>query len=264
MKTRTITKIFFAIVATFIIVAIFQIPLPAMGFGSILLSHLSLPHVAMAAGPVGVVSERKLFEALKVKYKGKGMPSPSYLRIEVPLINTSGNYAFDIKKNGNEKATEVKLDRNDLFVCTRLAFYLLKEDSTKIGLARLQTYPNATYFGTLSGFTVAHLETIYNGYMQLKTGQRVNIEKLSMQEFKFVQTSQESASNSITNSEWNISEYTYRGAEDIYLHGTKSHELTVNFPTYSGMQIQTTTANTVTKLVFHPYGFLLKNCADGI
>ena len=221
---------------------------------------LAIAGVTMLYAPAAIVAERKLFDKLVKQYGAQNIvPSPSYLRVEQALSNTSGKYLFDIKKNGNETATERKLDRNDLFVVTRIGVYLHKEDTTKIGLNSLQTYPNTTYFGTQSGFTVAHLETIYNGFLSLKVGQKVNIESLSMQVFRYVSTSQESSS--IGKSEFNVSEYTYQGAEDIMLYGTRSIEINVEFPTYTGMQIAATAANTKHKLVFHPYGFLLKNGA---
>lgn len=216
----------------------------------------------MATAPAALVGERKLFEQLKKKYGAIGVPSPAYLRIESTLTNSQGKYSFDIKRTGNETATERKLDRNDLFVVTRIGLYLLKEDSTKIGLGVLNTFPNSTEFVAASGFTPAHLETIYSGYFSLKTGQKVNIEAMSNQVFRYVSTSQKSGS--IGQSEFNVSEYAYIGAEDIYLHGTKSHEITIEFPTFNGMQIGAVAANTKNKLVFHPFGYLIKNGADGI
>lgn len=249
MKTKTLVKMIgvFALLAVAILAFIFPVQ-------SI---------VCMAYAPAAIVAERKLFDNLKKQYLPKGItPAPSYLRIEMALNNSQGKYMFDIKKNGNEAATERKLDRNDLFVVTRIGVYLAKVDTTKIGLAALQTHANSTYFGTQSGFTVAHLEAIYNGYLSLKTGTKVNIEALSMQVFKYIQTSQQVSS--IANSEFNVSEYTYQGAEDIYLHGTKSHEISIEYPTFSGIQVAATAANTQHKLVFHPYGFLLKNAADAV
>lgn len=264
MKTqKLLNRIFFGFTILFILACILSAPATLQVLLNPIGSIFSVGGATLAFSPAAIVSERKLFEALKKKYtKQAVIPSPSYLRIEQALSNSSGNYLFDIKKNGNEIATERKLDRNDLFVVTRIGVYLLKQDTTKIGAAVLQTFPNVAAFGTLTGFTVAHLEAIYNGYLTLKTGQKVNIEALSMQNFRYISTSQQDTGSIL--SEWNVSEFTYTGAEDIYLHGTKSHEINITFPTFSGMQIQCTTASTVIKLVLHPYGFLLKNCADNI
>jgi hypothetical protein len=253
-KYFTLSRVFFVLVSTVILSCVF----------SDLLAAQVITAVSLAFSPAAIISERKLFDKLKKDYVKKSViPSPSFLRIEQTLSNSSGKYLFDIKKNGNEIATERKLDRNDLFVCTRLGFYLTKQNSTTIGLEVPQTWANVYHFTTaLTALNCAHLETLYAGYMSLKTGQKVNIEALSMYNFRYVQTGQ-ADSGSVVN-EFNVSEYTYAGSEDIYLHGTKSHEITVEFPTFAAMAIQTTLSNTLIKLVFIPFGFLLKNCADGI
>lgn len=217
---------------------------------------------AIKAGAPLALYERKVFEQLRADKRYKGMViSPSYLRIQSKLSNSSGSYSIDIKKNGNELTTELKLDRNDTFVATRLGIYLLKRDTTKDGLGQLQTYPNTTVFASATGFTPAHLETIYNGNLNMKVNQTVVIEKMPLSKFRYVPTSQQTAT--IIYSEWNDDNAALTLPALWILNGTDSVELTVNFPTYSGIQIAAVATNTENHLVVVPFGFLIKNGAPG-
>ncbi len=185
--------------------------------------------------------------------------SPGFLRAEQTLSNSKGKYSFDLKKNGNEIATEVKLDRNDLFVVEKLGLYLSLQDSTTIGKEVLQSYPNNTVF-TSTALVPADLEVIYNGFSSLKIGNRVNIENLSNQVFRYVPETQQSSAT--TKSNTSLDDATYKPAPLIMLHGTMDIVYTVEFPTFATIAITTSVANTTTKLVLMPFGFLVKGAAN--
>lgn len=212
--------------------------------------------------------DRKIFKATEDILKkvhganAEGMIiSPSFLRAEVALSNSKGVYKFDLKKTGNEVQTEVKLDRNDLFVVTRIGLFLAQQVASSIGKEVLQSYPNATVFG-VAGANAADLEAIYNGTTSLKIGSRVNIEKMPNHFFRFVPTTQQSSATN--KSETNIIDATYAPAPLISLHGTMDIELSVEFPTFAGFDVEATTPATdgVAKLVTCLYGFIVKGGAD--
>jgi hypothetical protein len=203
--------------------------------------------------------DREIFKMLSEKFKGTGLvPSPGFLRVEKTLTNSNGSYKFDIKDTSGYSASEVKLDRNDLFVITDLAIYLLKEDTTKVGANCLQTFPNELEFVAAAGFTPAHLETIYNGKFSLKIASRVNIEAMSMQQFRKVPQTQQTAT---VKNQYSVEEAVYSLPSLLFIKGTMDVEPKVDFNTFDGMQIQAVAANTNNKLVFHPYGFLIKSGA---
>lgn len=185
--------------------------------------------------------------------------SPSYLRAEKALVNTSARYIFDLKKNGNEIATEVKLDRNDRFVVTRFGLFLSLQFTASIGKEVLQSYPNATIL-TGAGLTTLDLEAIYNGFSSLKIANRVNIENLSNQEFRYVPDTQQAAAG--TKSTYNTDDATYKPAPVITLDGTMDIQYSTDFPTYAGIGLTPTDpANGIIKLVLVMYGFLIKGAA---
>ncbi len=232
---------------------------------------INVNHIGISAAAAGVLSSdrgRSIFKSLQAKYGSVSTPAPAYLRVEQMLSNTSGKYTFDIKKNGNETNTEVKLDRNDLFVVTDIGVYLSGVTVTTKGIEVLQTYPNSVVFTAMTGTTVSHLEAIYNGYLQLKIGQKVNIERLSMLNFRHVPITQQAtgASNvpGFANSQYSVEAHTYKPGSLLYLHGTSNIEITIQFPTIASMAIQATTVTTnYNNLVFVPYGYLLSGAAQG-
>ena len=202
---------------------------------------------------------RQIFNALVKKYGADAVPSPGFLRVEQELKNSTGTYRFPIDTQSGAQATEQKLDRNDLFVVTDLAFYLLMEDSTKLGLAIPQTYPNEVAFAAVAGFTPGHLEAIYNGKFSLKIQSKVNIEAMSMHHFRYVPETQQSAA--ANKSEFSLDRAAYPLGSLLYLKGTMDVEVKVEFNTFDGIQIQAVAAATKNKLIFHPYGYLIKGKA---
>lgn len=221
-------------------------------------ASISTASVSLASAALVGDRDRNIFNALRGKYPSL-MPAPSYLRVETTLQNSRSNYLFDVKKNGNESATEVKLDRNDLFVITDLAFYIIAQDSTKVGREILETYNNETSFPAVVGppaFDPKDLEAVYNGKFSLKLGTIVNIEGMSMQHFKHVPQTQRSAATN--RNQYSQRDASYALGSLIYLRGTNDITVSVDIPTYAGIALQAQAANVNHKLVFHPYGYLIK------
>jgi len=212
--------------------------------------------------------ERQIYRAIEaqlIKDHGPNhglMISPSYLRAEVSLSSTKAKYSFALKPSGGEVATEVKLDRNDLFVISRLGMFLTKQFAVSIGKEVPQSYPNIIEFPAVAGLVAADLEAIYNGFTSLKIGSVVNIENLSNQEFRYAPDTQQAAAT--TKSSFNLDDATYKPAPLIYLHGTMDIQLTTEFPSYASIALTPTdaVANGQVKLVMIPFGFLIKGGAS--
>lgn len=214
---------------------------------------------------------RQTFDALKKAYPGKEV-SPHYLRVEAVLKNNTSKYVFNHRSLGTESATEKKLDRNDMVYVNAIGLGWICCKDGEEATAKIHTFaPTAVN---------KDLQAIYNGFFSLKTGPQVNFEALPCKHFEYVPRTQFSSVNA-TDDEYNVQDACYAGVEDIKLHGTKSHEMTVEIPTISGMQLEPTLAelkalglvdSTVTtlptgfvnKLVLCLYGFIVKNGADNL
>ena len=202
--------------------------------------------------------ERRIFQALlkNSKYRGR-VPSFSFLRVENTISDSINLYSFDIKKTAGASASEVKLDRNDLFVVTRIGLYLMEDVTAEPGYGVLQTYPNANGFTAATGFNVRDLEAIYNGYLTVKIGQKTNIEKLPTSAFRFVPETR--GDGTISYQQMNALDYSYMPSEVLSLDGGDDITIELRHPTWSGSQAAAAAAGVTNKLVFVPYGFLIRN-----
>ncbi|MBA7514353.1 hypothetical protein ES705_06381 [subsurface metagenome] len=251
MKTR-----FFAI-ALFSVV-VFMIIGSLVSAGAILATSGIGSGLVLSASPGLVALDREYFNLLTGQF-GKGAPSPSYLRVEQALSNTKTRYKFDIKKTGAELATERKLDRNDVFIVTHLGVYLIAQVSTTIGLEVLQAYANPEIFVGATGFTPEHLNTIYSGHLEVKIGQKVNIEALDMNKFRYVPTSQQQTD--IPYSEFDLDSQSYWPGSLLFLHGTQNIEVFIDMPSITALAWAAVAADTSNKIVLYPMGYLVKNAS---
>lgn len=202
--------------------------------------------------------DRQIYNTLLKKYPGQ-IISPDFLRIEQELKNTTGSYVFPIETTSGQGIMERKLDRNDLFVITGLGIFLLAETEATPGAGVLQTYPNQIVFPAAAGFNPDHLEAIYNGKLSLKIQSKVNIEGMSMQHFRVVPETQQSAATN--KSQFSIERAAYQLGTLINLKGTMNVEVKVEFNTFNAMQIAAVAAGVKHKIVFHPFGYLIKGAA---
>lgn len=216
--------------------------------------------MAGAAGVWLAQSDRQAFLKANQKYKPDGGVTPSYLRIEKTLNNSSSEYKFDFEKNGNELSTERKLERNDVFIATQIGFYFTRQETVKIGKERLMSYPNLQILGTATGFTAAHLETIYAGFLWLKINKTVVIENQTMYDFRKVWTSQQSST--IVQDEFTRASSAHTLPVRIDLSGRETNEMKVFLPTFSGLAIASVSTGFVNKLVCIMYGFLARNASQ--
>lgn len=198
--------------------------------------------------------KRAKYDELVKKYSAEGKEvSPHFLRMEAKLKDNVNRYQFEVKKVGGEANTERKLDRNDKFLITEIAFGWLAYDDDKEAIAPFRTFAPSDF---------EDLEAIYNGSLSLKTGSRVNIEALSTMNFKHVPANAEQKG-------FDIVKCAYSGVENIILDGTKSHEIAVEFPTVPNMSIGEYSSSDEehtydTKLCLILFGYIIKNGAEGL
>lgn len=139
---------------------------------------------------------RERFENLVAKlekYKNASLvPQSSYLRIDQKLENGVGTYEFDpLLNNGGASPLEKKLDKNDLFFINSIGVFLTaKNIALPADVVMLSTVNPAELKASISeaGLTnlktdlaaATGLNTIYNGFISLRTGQEVTLQNLPM------------------------------------------------------------------------------------
>lgn len=204
----------------------------------------------------------------KSLWKKKGgeqyVPAPHYLRVDAEILNNQSTYKFNMTNTAGLPTTPVerRLDSNDLFVVTDLLIGIVAQDQTKIGKEVIQTYPNQTVFVAAAGtFDPTDLEAIYNGSLYLKTGRKVNIEAESLLKYRHVPQTQQSSG---TNKSMFVWREAVHQVEPIYLHGRKENEIKIEIPAFNGILMQAVAANTKNKIVFMPFGYLIKGISADI
>lgn len=180
---------------------------------------------------------------------------PSYLQSEVALVTNKGNYDFTINQNGGgvPRASERRLNQNDLFVILGMALFLKQEDSTKAGSAILQKYANATHFnGTEVGAAQGDVDACWNSSLGIKVGDRVFTEAVDLSASRVVGTTAQSSAS--TRSE----QHPYEGVIEvprITLDGSQKNAISWSLQ-YAGT-IQNASAATTVYGVVKFYGFLI-------
>lgn len=179
--------------------------------------------------------------------------SQSYLRLEVALAQGVTNYRFDVLVNENSNGsanfpTVNKLNLQDCFYISQLAFFLYAPASVSDTKAPLLTYPNTTVFGA----GASEYYTIYNGYMSLTVNQRVVIPYWNLNRHMVINQTQQTAT---LRDQVNLGQDGFFPVEpNITISGDRKNDLTVTLPAGLGATI---TANS--RLVCVMNGILAQN-----
>lgn len=227
--------------------------------GIMIFNSFGIEAMAVSTASMGVLVqyERTVFEELKSKYANRNV-EPSNLRIQSTLTNSTGVHKFDLKDRNTLAVNEIGLNYNDLFVATRLGLYLINEDDDRLGAEILQTYPNGQVFSG-SGFTLQDMEVIYSGGLEIKTNQTVNTERIPGYHFRHVPAVQKTSS--VVHSEFDPMKHVYWLPTLLSFDGSKNIDIKYQFTPLASMAIASVTAGYTHKLVFMPFGFLIKNGA---
>jgi hypothetical protein len=213
-----------------------------------------------------------LFNEKAGQYARAGViTTPSFLRLESLATGSTSQFLFNtLDTSGTKSVTERRLKLNDTFTITDVAFYIQADSSTTVNAptdtertkGRLYTYPNPNV--TAIGAKADELESIYNGYLQLRIDSTTFIDAFPMRQFYRVGTSQAVAAatnqNGIARDEWGLG--MYGRAEmlpSIELNGQANIEWSVNLPT---AQDCSAPASSYINLVLVFLGFLNQGAAS--
>jgi len=116
------------------------------------------------------------------------------LRLEQFLEPNKTNYTFQIsEQDGNPLATEIRLNRNDLFYIAGICVALQKIDSDNVSRYPVLNYPDIAIFsGDNTTNLVEHeaLETVYNGQMTFTTSSVEKVRDMNTNQFRSVPETQ--------------------------------------------------------------------------
>lgn len=205
--------------------------------------------------------DRAILNRLRKSVTAKGISvdkvQPSFLRVAMLADASKSSYEFSTKKDtGISLLHDKKLDQNDAFVITNLGFVLLGENPATPGVGLLQTYPNNQVFAAEAGnVNPLHLNIFYNGSYRIKVKETVYAEAIPTNQMLCARTTQQASAT--TFSERFQQDGTVHLTPDIQLNGSEKNEITLNVPTFAGLQIQYVTAATRIYAVFYAYGFLI-------
>jgi hypothetical protein len=186
----------------------------------------------------------ELLAKVEAKY-GKGVATKSFLRQEAILKNNQNSYSFDFDANKPSQASERRLAVQDAFFANKIGLFLLKETDTTIGSGVPRTFADPDVFTAVAGFTLAHLETIYNGSVKAEIGKQTVFEALPTIQFRKVPTEFQEG-NGVLDIE-----------PALILYGNEKNRLTLTIPVFSGIQIENPTAGINHKVAIILFGFLV-------
>lgn len=185
----------------------------------------------------------RIYQGLKAKFPNH-VVAPSYIRMEQYLTNGQSEYAFPLKKLGNESPTENKLNEQDAFLVSGIGIFLMKESILVGGISELYTYPNATAIPDEgAGLLVSkHLEHIYNGSVVAKVGDTIYLPDFPIMGCRSVNTSQQTTAA-------NFSErHSHDGILDLTpqftFKGRENNELKLRVPANSNQKVSSVPATT--------------------
>ena len=185
------------------------------------------------------------------KENGGLLPQYSFLRFEAEFVKGKGVYEFLVNRPGQGvRSTERYLKLNDLFVAKGIAIGLMVEEDAKVGHAPVMFYPllqsDALPTG-YQGLANADAEVLYNGLMQIITGQTANFGAFPMDEFRVVPRTQP---NAIVNDagdalvpsgvipQWNMEDLLVHLPERFAFAGTQDQKIVVSFPANADTDIK--------------------------
>lgn len=213
--------------------------------------------------------QRVKFDELQNRFKQYGIEvQPSYLRYETELQNGVNHYPFAFEPSPNDSKTEIKLNKNDLFYVTGFTMgYIVYGTGTPATEGAANVVVTEAFAPLKTYAETAGLEALYNGFLKITTGSKINIENLATINFKYVP---ENLTSGVTQPEFQNDKVQFANVSDLMLAGTKSHTISLDIPALPvGVDLVPSTATTAAgnldsvkvKAVLILNGFLMKNGA---
>lgn len=107
------------------------------------------------------------------------------------LVNNQGVYRFNFDLRSLSQAEQFAGDRylkqTDSFVVHSIGLFLTRRTTATPGIRRFAAFPDPTIFPTPGGatFTREHLESVYNGLLSYEVNNRLILQELATNGFRF-------------------------------------------------------------------------------
>ena len=196
--------------------------------------------------------QRSRFEQIKAMFGNNEdyRPQKSQLCFVEPFRKGRGNYQFKVDDVGltNPHVIARHLSRDDMFVAKSLFVGIYIEPTDKPGHGIIITYPMQHSVGVpegYSGLTNPDGEALYNGELQLLTGQVLNYDSFPLHAFRVVPETQPVPimGDSGFVSAGVLPEFNFEKAaidlpEIVTFRGDGSQKISINFPVLEDSEIK--------------------------
>lgn len=216
---------------------------------------------------------RAWYETVKAKYPGF-QPSLGCLRQERVLKNNQSSYVFDFKTADptGHSTTERLLAVTDSFGANTLMLGIIVRQKSRPSAHKLLTYPAlealAWAFNNSSADNptqpakqaAADLEAIYNGVCSLQIATNSIFDGLDTRRFRHVPGTQQGVFASQNQGDYLDGAVAIE--PQLFLDGTQANRLTVDIPTFNGMNIEPDNNDFELVLVLVASGFRVQGGSD--
>lgn len=189
-------------------------------------------------------SRRANFDRGSAYYKLQGIiPQRAKLRIVGKLVDGVDRVKFVVtKEEGTKHPIEMLLGKTDLFVAQSMGLGLMIEADATPGLHPIYSYPvqGGKHLPTaLKGFENGNVFAVYNGKLVMRTGNTVNLGRFPLDECLYIPETQPCQLVNAAATDYvpagllpafNIENIMVQLEENLYLTGTKSQPLDIEFP----------------------------------
>jgi len=218
---------------------------------------------------------RNIYESLKSQYRG-AIITQSYLRCEKQLSTTATtNVAFDILANqGSASTCERRLQITDRFAVTAISVMMYNTAATAgVAAAADRSQAKLYTWNSPAKFTAANattLESVYNGYLQVKIDGTTYVDSLDCRRFYRVPVTQQGtivSTGTATTSTfpvqqadgWDGTHYPFAQiTPSIILNGAGRNEVQIYTPEATAVSPSATSVNFV---VLYMRGWLIQNAS---
>lgn len=188
----------------------------------------------------------------------KHIITPTYLRVDQKISNSTTTYRFDIKNTTSGGPLDKKLDINDTFFVTHIGIQNYPHLNTGPRFNHPESYVNKTRYAAAAGFVPDHLNMLYQAKLSVRVGTRTVVEDLDTNRFLQIPMTQQSGATNYSekSEEQGLVEIT----PNVVLSGKADNGITLDVPTTEGtLQWANTNANTDNYVTFIVKGFLVKS-----
>ncbi len=210
-----------------------------------------------------ITKERAVLEELRKKFAGLQI-TPSYLFDRAKVLNQRDSYELSLRGQNrtNERPLSLLQD-TDVFIPLRWKFGLQRENDAKPGTSPIYSYPNAVVFGAQA----PDLMAFFHGEVSLKISDLTIFDPAPAQQFYEVPETQQRAA--VASVEGVIALDSFReetGMRELetmpVLNGKQTILLNTRIPTYTSINIESTTAGTSHYWVSYIRGLKVSSAAE--